>query len=97
MTVGERNLLGTGKLCAHRSLTASVARGVELSYAQPDPFDTRLAMGLDFFDKQTNASSYQSYASSIYGGNLRFGVPLTDTLVGSVRYSIYRVSRYPTS
>ena len=62
-------------------------RGVELSYRAAYLFDTRLAMGLDFFDKQTNASSYQSYASSIYGGNLRFGVPLTDTLVGSVRYS----------
>ena len=90
VSVGERNLLGTGQAVRASLQYGQRARGVELSYVQPYLFDTRLAMGLDFFDKQTNASSYQSYASSIYGGNLRFGVPLTDTLVGSVRYSIYR-------
>ncbi len=90
VSVGERNLLGTGQAVRAAVQYGQRARGVELSYVQPYLFDTRLAMGLDFFDKQTNASSYQSYASSIYGGNLRFGVPLTDTLVGSVRYSIYR-------
>ena len=90
MSVGERNLLGTGQAVRAALQYGQRSRGVELSYVQPYLFDTRLAMGVDFFDKQTNASSYQSYASSIYGGNLRFGVPLTDTLVGSVRYSIYR-------
>ena len=90
VSVGERNLLGTGQAVRASLQYGQRARGVELSYVQPYLFDTRLPMGLDFFDKQTNASSYQSYASSIYGGNLRFGVPLTDTLVGSVRYSIYR-------
>jgi outer membrane protein insertion porin family len=88
--VGERNLLGTGQAVRASVQYGQFARGFELSYVQPYLFDTRLAMGLDFFDKQQNANNYQSYSSSIYGGNLRFGVPLTDTLVGSVRYSVYR-------
>jgi outer membrane protein insertion porin family len=90
VSVGERNLLGRGQAVRAAVQYGQRARGFDVSFVEPYLFDTRLAMGIDFFDKQTNASSYQSYSSSIYGGNLRFGVPLTDTLTGNVHYTAYR-------
>jgi outer membrane protein insertion porin family len=89
ISVGERNLLGRGQAVRAALQYGQRAKGVEVSFVEPFMFDTRLAMGIDLFDKMTNASSFQSYSSNIYGGNVRFGVPLTDTLTGQVRYSPY--------
>jgi outer membrane protein insertion porin family len=89
VSVGERNLLGRGQAVRAALQYGQRARGFEISFVEPYMFDTRLAMGLDLFDKQTNSSAYQSYQSNIFGGNMRFGIPLTDTLTGSVRYTGY--------
>lgn len=89
VSVGERNLLGRGQAVRAAIQYGQRARGFEVSFVEPYMFDTRLAMGIDVFDKVTNSSAYQSYQSTIYGGNVRFGIPLTDTLSGSVRYTAY--------
>src|SRR5262245_14721864 len=90
VSVGERNLLGRGQAVRAALQYGQRAQGAEVSFVEPYMFDTRLAMGMDIFDKRTNSSAYQSYQSNIFGGNLRFGVPLTDTLTGSVRYTAYQ-------
>jgi outer membrane protein insertion porin family len=89
VSVGERNWLGRGEAVRTSVQYGTNSKGFEASFVEPYLFDTRLALGLDIYDKQTNASSYQSYSSTIYGGNLRFGVPLTDTLTGSMHYTAY--------
>src|SRR5262249_20796944 len=64
-------------------------RGIELSYAEPYFLDYRTSMGVDLFAKQTLASSYISYGTQTYGGNLKWGVPLREDLAIQLRYSIY--------
>jgi outer membrane protein insertion porin family len=90
ISVGERNLLGRGQAVRAAIQYGQRAQGAEVSFVEPYLFDTRLAFGVDLFDKRTTASAYQSYESNIYGGNLRFGIPLTDTVTGQVRYTAYQ-------
>jgi outer membrane protein insertion porin family len=48
-----------------------------------------LAFGVDVFGKKTSSSQYVSYTSQTLGGNVRFGIPITDNITANVRYSPY--------
>ena len=89
-SVGERNLLGTGRY-AKASLTyGQYTRGVEFNFVEPYFLDQRLAAGIDLFAKQTLANTYLSYGTKSYGGSLKVGIPLREDLALQLRYSIYR-------
>jgi len=88
--VGERNLLGTGDIARASVQYGSRARGFNLSYVEPYLLGERLALGLDVFAKQTTDPTYLSYTSSTIGGDIKFGIPLTDYLSTQLRYTVYR-------
>ena len=90
VSVGERNLLGRGQFARAALTYGQRTRGLELSFTEPYFLDYRLAFGVDFFAKQTDASSYYVYRQETIGGNLRFGIPLREDLGLQLRYSIYR-------
>ena len=65
-------------------------RGVEFNFTEPYFLGRRLAAGFDLFAKQSDVSQYSYYDNFIAGGTLRLGIPITDEITLSPRYSIYR-------
>jgi outer membrane protein insertion porin family len=90
VSVGERNLLGTGDIARASVQYGSRSRGFNLSFVEPYLLGQRLALGLDIFAKETTTASYVSYTSSTYGGSVKLGIPITDYLSTQVRYSGYQ-------
>jgi outer membrane protein insertion porin family len=89
VSIGERNLLGRGQIARAAIQYGSRSRGFDLSFVEPYFLGERLALGLDIFAKETTTATYVSYTSSTIGGNIRFGIPITDNLSTQVRYSAY--------
>jgi outer membrane protein insertion porin family len=89
VSVTERNLLGTGRFARAGVTYGQYIRGIDLSFAEPYFLDLRTSMGVDLFAKQTLASTYLSYGTETYGGNLKWGVPLREDLAIQLRYTIY--------
>ena len=90
VSVSERNFLGRG-LYAKASITyGQYARGYSLSFVEPYLLDYRVALGLDFFQRQQLANSYISYSTSTLGFSPRLGFALREDLSLQLRYSIYQ-------
>ncbi len=92
VAVGERNFLGRGQTVRAAVQYGQRSRGFDLSFVEPYLMGYRLALGLDVFGKEITSSSFLSYTSKTLGGNIRFGIPLTDYLSSQVRYSGYTQS-----
>ena len=90
VSVAERNLMGRGQYVKVGAQYGERVRGFDVSFVEPYFLDYRVALGLDFFIKQTLASDYQSYDSSTVGGNIRFGFALREDLSLQLRYSAYQ-------
>jgi outer membrane protein insertion porin family len=87
--VGDRNFLGGGKAVNASFTYGQYARGIDLSASEPYFLGTRVSAGIDLYYKQTDASTYQSYGSDVYGATMQFGTPLTEQIGVQYRYSIY--------
>jgi outer membrane protein insertion porin family len=89
VSIGERNLMGTGDIAKASLQYGQYTRGFDLSFVEPYMFGQRLAMGTDVFFHQTTASTYLSYLSKTYGGDIKFGIPISDNLSAQARYTGY--------
>jgi outer membrane protein insertion porin family len=87
--IGDRNFLGSGETLSASATYGQYARGFDLSASEPYFLGTRVSASINLYDKQSFASSYQSYGSNTYGANMQFGTPLTEQLGVQYRYSIY--------
>jgi outer membrane protein insertion porin family len=87
--IGDRNFLGSGKALSASATYGQYTRGFDLSASEPYFLGTRVSAGINLYDKQSFASSYQSYGSNTYGAVAQFGTPLTEQLGVQYRYSIY--------
>jgi outer membrane protein insertion porin family len=90
VSVGERNLLGTGQVAKASVQYGQRARGFELSFVEPYILDTRLALGFDVFAKQTTSSQYTSYLTRTIGGDVKTGLPITENFSMQLRYTAYQ-------
>ncbi|MGB7259523.1 MAG: outer membrane protein assembly factor BamA, partial [Pseudolabrys sp.] len=90
VSVAERNLFGRGQLARAAVQYGQYARGVQLSFVEPYLLGYRLAGGIDLFYKETLANSYLSYNTKTIGTTLKVGIPITEELSFTPRYSIYR-------
>jgi outer membrane protein insertion porin family len=89
VSISERNFLGRG-LFAKASVTyGQYARGYSLSFVEPYLLDYRIALGLDFFQRQQLANSYIAYGTKTLGFSPRLGFSLREDLALQLRYSIY--------
>jgi outer membrane protein insertion porin family len=88
--VGDNNVLGTGKALKASVTYGQYTQAVDLSASEPYFLGTKVSAGVDFFAKQTDANSYQSYGSDTYGASLQFGTPLSEQVGVQWRYSISR-------
>jgi outer membrane protein insertion porin family len=90
VSISERNFLGRG-LYAKASVTyGQYARGYTLSFVEPYLLDYRVALGLDFFQRQQLANRYISYGTKTLGFSPRLGFALREDLSLQLRYSIYQ-------
>jgi outer membrane protein insertion porin family len=89
LKVGERNLYGSGKNVQATFTYGQYARGIDLAASEPYFLGTKVAAGIELFGRQNDATSYQSYASTVYGGTLQLGTPINEQLGVQWRYSIY--------
>jgi len=88
VSVSERNLLGRGLLAKASVQYGQYARGYTLSFVEPYLLGYRVALGLDFYQRQQLANSYISYDSKTLGVSPRLGFLLREDLSLQVRYSI---------
>jgi outer membrane protein insertion porin family len=97
--LGDSNFLGSGAAVKTSLTYGQYAESVDLSASEPYFLGTRVAAGIEFLAKQTDASSYQSYGSDVYGATLSLGTPLTEQVGVQWRYSLSRqnVTLDPTS
>lgn len=90
VSISEKNLLGRGLFARAALQYGQRARGYTLSFVEPYLFDYRVAFGLDIFQREQLASSFQSYNTKTVGVTPRLGFTLREDLALQVRYSFYR-------
>jgi len=89
ISLGERNLMGTGDIAKVSLQYGQYARGFDLSFVEPYFLGNRLAFGWDAFWKERLPTPYISYGSKTVGGDIKFGIPITDNISTQVRYTAY--------
>jgi outer membrane protein insertion porin family len=90
VSVSERNLLGRGYYAKTSVQYGQYTRGAQVSLVDPYFLGYRIALGIDLFAKQQNASSYVSYQTKTVGFGARLGFALREDLGLQLRYSLYR-------
>jgi outer membrane protein insertion porin family len=89
VSLGERNLMGTGDIAKVSLQYGQYARGFDLSFVEPYLFGNRLAFGWDAFWKERLPTPYISYGSKTIGGDIKFGIPITENISTQARYTAY--------
>jgi len=92
VSVSDSNFMGRGEAVRLSVQAGQIARGVTFSFTQPYFLDQRISAGFDVFARRQDAYNYSIYSSTSIGGTVRFGIPLTDELSLSPRYSIYQTT-----
>jgi outer membrane protein insertion porin family len=89
VSIGERNLMGTGDIAKASLQYGQRARGFDLSFVEPYLMGQRLALGTDVFFHQTTSSLYLSYLSKTYGGDIKLGIPIAENISAQARWTGY--------
>jgi outer membrane protein insertion porin family len=92
VSVSERNFLGRGLFAKASVQYGQFARGYSLSFVEPYLLDYRVALGLDFFQRQQLANNFVSYTTKTLGFSPRLGFTLREDLSLQVRYSLTQTS-----
>lgn len=90
VSVSERNFLGRGLFAKASVQYGQYARGYSLSFVEPYLLDYRVALGLDFFQREQLSNSYISYNTKTIGFSPRLGFGLREDLTLQLRYSLYQ-------
>jgi outer membrane protein insertion porin family len=89
VAVSEANFMGRGQFTRLAVTAGQYTRGVTFSFTEPYFLGQRLAAGFDVFAKQNEVNSYSYYQNTTIGGTVRFGLPITEEITFSPRYSFY--------
>ena len=92
VSLTEANFLGRGQFVRIATTLGQKTQGVNLSFTEPYLFGYRMSGGFDLYHKRTKNSRYALYESTVTGGTLRIGVPITDEFAIGLRYSIYNTT-----
>ena len=90
-SVTESNFLGRGEYARVAASYGQYSKGVEFNFTEPYFLGNRMAAGFDVYHKETDNSRYALYDNYVTGGTLRLGLPVTDEISLSPRYSIYEL------
>ncbi len=89
VSVSESNFLGRGQYVRLAGTGGQYSRGVDFSFTEPYFLGYRLAAGFDAFYKYSDLTRYSRYETTVYGGQLRLGLPITEQFGVTLRYSLY--------
>lgn len=89
VSVAESNFLGRGQYVRIAGTGGQYTRGADFSFTEPYFLGYRLAAGFDAFYKYSNLARYSRYQTTVYGGQLRVGLPITEEFGVTLRYSLY--------
>jgi outer membrane protein insertion porin family len=89
VSVSESNFLGRGQFVRLAGQLGQRTRGVDFSFTEPYFLGYRMAAGFDLFSKYTDQTLYARYENQTMGGQLRLGLPLTEEMGITFRYSLY--------
>lgn len=89
VSVSESNFLGRGQYVRLAGTGGQYSRGVDFSFTEPYFLGYRLAAGFDAFYKYSDLTRYSRYETTVYGGQLRLGLPITEQFGITLRYSLY--------
>ncbi|GJE54264.1 MULTISPECIES: outer membrane protein assembly factor BamA [Methylobacterium] len=89
VSVSESNFLGRGQYVRIAGTGGQYAKGVDFSFTEPYFLGYRLAAGFDAFYKYSDLTRFSRYETTVYGGQLRIGLPITQELGVTFRYSLY--------
>ncbi|MGH6841547.1 MAG: outer membrane protein assembly factor BamA, partial [Methylocella sp.] len=90
VSVTETNFMGRGQFVRLAASAGQYSRGVEFNFTEPYFLGNRIAAGFDVSAKKSNAFRYSFYNDFVTGATLRLGLPVTEEVTFSPRYSIYR-------
>ena len=89
VSVSESNFLGRGQYVRVAGTGGQYSRGFDFSFTEPYFLGYRLAAGFDAFYKYSDQTRYSRYETTVYGGQLRVGLPITEEFGVTLRYSLY--------
>lgn len=89
VSVSESNFLGRGQYVRVAGTAGQYSRGVDFSFTEPYFLGYRLAAGFDAFYKYSDQTRYSRYETTVYGGQVRLGLPITEEFGVTLRYSLY--------
>ena len=90
VSVTETNFMGRGQYVRLAVSEGQFSRGVEFNFTEPYFLGDRIAAGFDVYAKKSDAFQFSFYNNFVTGATLRLGLPVTEELTFSPRYSIYR-------
>ena len=89
-SVSESNFMGRGQFVRLALSEGQYSRGVDFSFTEPYFLGERIAAGFDLYAKKSDAYRFALYNNFLFGGTLRVGLPITEELSISPRYSAFR-------
>jgi outer membrane protein insertion porin family len=93
-SIQQRNFRGHGQELRASVNYSSYSKSVELGFTEPYLFDRNIAIGFDLYRRDFNSFNFlgedrtTTYEQVTTGGQIRAGVPLTETLQLALRYSL---------
>jgi outer membrane protein insertion porin family len=94
LSVRQRNFMGRGQELRASVNYSSYSKSVELGFTEPYLFDRNIAIGFDLFRRDLNSFNFfgnsrtTTYQQTTTGGQIRAGVPITETLSLALRYGL---------
>ncbi len=83
--IGERNFLGRGQAINLRASGGLSSRDYMISFTEPYFLGRRISAGFDIYRQTRN---FTNYNSTVTGGTVRFGLPITENLSSTFAYNL---------
>jgi len=83
ISLTERNFLGRGQYVRAAIGASGVGKTFDFSFTEPRFMGLKVSSGFDLWDHITSQTSSSYYGLTAIGGQVRLGMPLTDTISGS--------------
>ena len=90
----ERNIMGTGIAGKVKVEIGQRRWGGEIGFTDPHFLGSNAATGFDLFYRDTDRTLVSSYKEQRWGGSVKVGIPITDTLTGGLNYTFTRSTLY---
>ncbi|MEN3930783.1 outer membrane protein assembly factor BamA [Microvirga sp. W0021] len=90
VAVTETNFLGRGQYVRVAGSMGQRSKGIDFSFTEPYFLGYRMAAGFDLFSKYSDETKYARYTNRMTGGQIRLGLPITEEVAVTFRYSLYQ-------